>query len=125
LIYIDSCVAVGYTDHDSHIVDLPSSWDTYTRIDEVEILGIEQTLYLSFTGYKSVDPHQVYFMEAYSSNPPTNLSQTEDTWKFTLEMTPVVGRDPDYPGIFQQQLGWRPISLQKPTTLSLMGYLLR
>jgi len=100
LIFIDSCVANGCTGQNSHLVTLPSSWSTYSVIDEVEILGIEQTLYLSFTGFDSVIPQQVYFMEAYSSNTPTNLSQTDDTWKFTLEMTKVVGRDPSFPVSF-------------------------
>jgi hypothetical protein len=100
LIYIDSCVANGCTGQNSHLVTLPSSWSTYSVIDEVEILGIEQTLYLSFIGFDSVIPQQVYFMEAYSSNTPTNLSQTDDTWKFTLEMTKVDGRDPSFPVSF-------------------------
>lgn len=100
LIFIDSCVANGCTDQDSHLVTLPSSWSTYSVIDEVEILGIEQTLYISFIGFDSVVPQQVYFMEAYSSNTPTNLSQTDDTWKFTLEMTKVEGRDPSFPASF-------------------------
>ncbi len=100
LIFIDSCVANGCTGQNSHLVTLPSSWSTYSVIDEVEILGIEQTLYLSFTGFDSVIPQQVYFMEAYSSNTPTNLSQTDDTWKFTLEMTKVDGRDPSFPVSF-------------------------
>jgi len=100
LIFIDSCVANGCTGQNSHLVTLPSSWSTYSVIDEVEILGIEQTLYLSFIGFDSVIPQQVYFMEAYSSNTPTNLSQTDDTWKFTLEMTKVDGRDPSFPVSF-------------------------
>jgi len=99
-IWIDSCVADGCTSKDSNQVVLPSSWSTYSVITDVEILGIEQTLYLSFIGFDSVIPQQVYFMEAYSSNTPTNLSQTDDTWKFTLEMTKVDGRDPSFPVSF-------------------------
>jgi len=99
-IWIDSCVADGCTSKDSDQVVLPSSWSTYSVITDVEILGIEQTLYLSFVGFDSVVPYQVYFMEAYSSSAPTNLSQTDDTWKFTLEMTKVDGRDPSFPVSF-------------------------
>ena len=99
-IWIDSCVADGCTSKDSNQVVLPSSWSTYSVITDVEILGIEQTLYLSFVGFDSVVPYQVYFMEAYSSSAPTNLSQTDDTWKFTLEMTKVDGRDPSFPVSF-------------------------
>ncbi|MBP6069079.1 MAG: hypothetical protein KA465_02335 [Anaerolineaceae bacterium] len=102
LIYVDSCVAVGCTNKDSHQVDLPSSWDTYSVISDIEILGIGQTLHLSFIGLDNTTiKKQVYYMDdAFSSDPPINISHTEDTQKLTLEMTPVVGRDPDYPLIF-------------------------
>ena len=114
LIFIDSCVANGCADQNSYLVMLPSSWSTYSMINEVEILGIEQTLYLSFTGYNSVDPHQVYFMDAYSWSPPTNISQTDDTLKFTLEMTKVDGRDPSFPVTFPA-IAWMESDLTSKT----------
>jgi len=101
-IYLDYCVAVGCANQQYHRVDLPSSWDTYSAISDIEILGIDQTLHLSFIGLDSTTiKKQVYYMnDAFSSDPPIDISQTEDTQKLTLEMTPVVGRDPDLPGTF-------------------------
>jgi len=101
-IWLDYCVAIGCTNKDAHQVDLPSSWDTYSVITDVEILGIGQNLHLSFIGLDNTTiKKQVYYMDdAFSSDPPINISHTEDTQKLTLEMTPVVGRDPDYPLIF-------------------------
>ena len=101
LITIDSCVANGCTGQNSYLVVLPSSWSTYSIVDEVEILGIGQSLYLSFIGFdNTTSKEQVYGKNAFSSDSLVNISQTADTWKFTLEMTPVVGRDPDFPAIF-------------------------
>ena len=101
-IWLNYCNASDCTDRHVHRVDLPSSWDTYSVISEVEILGIGQTLHLSFIGLDNTTiKRQVYYMyNAFSSDPPINISQTEDTVKFNLEMTPVAGRDPDWPLIF-------------------------
>jgi hypothetical protein len=101
-IWLDSCIANGCTNHNEHQVDLPSSWDTYSVINDIEILGIGQNLFLSFIGVDNTTTNkQVYYMnDAYGSNAPVNISQTVDANKYTLEMTPVVGRDPDFPWIF-------------------------
>jgi hypothetical protein len=101
-IYLDYCVAVGCANNQFHQVDLPSSWDTYSVISDIEILGIDQTLHLSFIGLDNTTiKKQVYYMDdAFSSDPPIDISQTEDTQKLTLEMTPVVGRNPGFPLIF-------------------------
>jgi hypothetical protein len=113
-IWIDSCVADGCTSKDSNQVVLPSSWSTYSVITDVEILGIEQTLYLSFVGFDSVVPYQVYFMDAYSSSAPKNLSQTNDTHKYMLEMAKVDSRNPSHPASFPA-IAWMESDLTSKT----------
>ena len=98
LIYIDSCVADGCTDQNSHLVELPSSWDTYSAISDVEILGIDRTLYLSFIGDDYTTPNvQVYLKEAYLSSGPKQISEDLDSSKWKLEMTAVNNREPSWP----------------------------
>ncbi len=113
-IWIDSCVADGCTSKDSNQVVLPSSWSTYSVITDMEILGIEQTLYLSFVGFDSVVPYQVYFMDAYSSSAPKNLSQTNDTHKYMLEMAKVDSRNPSHPAPFPA-IAWMESDLTSKT----------
>jgi hypothetical protein len=83
-------------------------------ITDVEILGIEQTLYLSFVGFDSVVPYQVYFMDAYSSSAPKNLSQTNDTHKYMLEMAKVDSRNPSHPASFPA-IAWMESDLTSKT----------
>jgi len=98
LLNIDSCVADGCTNHVHHHVELPSSWDTYSVISDVEILGIDQTLYLGFIGDDNTtsDP-QVYFKEAYLSSAPKQISEDLNSSKWKLEMTAVNNREPSWP----------------------------
>ncbi|GAA5342899.1 MAG: hypothetical protein canaca05_03920 [Anaerolineaceae bacterium] len=97
-IYLDYCVAVGCANQQYHRVDLPSSWDTYSAISDVEILGIDRTLYLSFIGDDYTTPNvQVYFKEAYLSSDPKQISEDLDSSKWKLEMTAVNNREPSWP----------------------------
>ena len=95
-IWIDSCAANGCGSQDSHQVILPSSWNTTSIIEDVEILGIEEYLYLGFIGDDNTAPtgaEQVYYkFDAFSSDPPLQPSSGSATWKYDLEMTKVDAR---------------------------------
>jgi len=95
-IWVDSCTAVGCTAKADTLVSLPASWLTTSVIDDVEIEGIDEDLYLSFIGDDNTAPTgapQVYYKEVFSSDPPTELSDGSATFKFDLEMTKVVPRE--------------------------------
>ncbi len=95
-IWISSCTAAGCTGSFDLQVDLPSSWDSFSVIHDVEILGMEDTLFLSFIGNNNTSPtsfEQVYYMvDAFGSDPPLQPSSGSATFKFDLEMTPVLAR---------------------------------
>lgn len=95
-IFVSSCNALGCADKLDIEVDLPSSWNTFSIIEDVEILGLEDYLYLSFIGDDNTSPtgvEQVYYMfDAFGSDPPMQPSSGSATWKYDLEMTPVVAR---------------------------------
>ncbi len=97
-IYVDSCDAHGCAAPTQSIypVDLPSSWDTFSVIEDVEILGLGDYLYLSFIGDDNTAPtgtEQVYYMwDAFGSDPPLQPSSGSASWKYDLEMTPVIAR---------------------------------
>ncbi|MDY0125724.1 MAG: hypothetical protein RBS09_05960 [Anaerolineaceae bacterium] len=95
-IWVSSCTAVGCTSKADVKVNLPSSWDTLSIIEDVEILGLQDYLYLSFIGDDNTAPtgaEQVYYkFDAFSADPPIQPSSGSATWKYDLEMTPVVAR---------------------------------
>ena len=95
-IFISSCTAAGCAGQSDYQVDLPSSWDTFSIIDDVEILGLDNYLYLSFIGDDNTAPtgiEQVYYKwDAFSSEPPMQPSSGSASWKYDLEMTPVIAR---------------------------------
>ncbi len=89
-IWIYSCVADGCGTHMGTLVHLPSSWDTQSVIKDVNIVGIDTTLYLSFIGDN--DPsaaEQAYFMNALDTASPIELTQGSSTFKYDLEMVRV------------------------------------
>jgi len=95
-IFISSCTAAGCTGQSDYQVDLPTSWDTYSIIEDVEILGLDDYLNLSFIGNDKTAPtgaEQVYCKwDAFSSDPPLQPSSGSASWKCDLEMTPVIAR---------------------------------
>jgi len=94
-IWVDSCEVSGCGNKDSHQVVLPSSWNSYSVIDELELLGIGENLFLSFIGYDNTPPTgvpQVYYVDPYSGDVPWKPSSGTDTYKFDLEMTRVEPR---------------------------------
>jgi hypothetical protein len=91
-IYIDSCAVNGCEPitHKNNPVSLPFSWFDFSIIDDVEILGIDDTLYLSFIGDDDTTYNeQVYYKDAFSASDPTDCSNGSATWKLDLEMTRV------------------------------------
>ncbi len=89
-IYVESCNADGCAvpTQNNHPVILPSSWDTYSAIDDVEIQGIGENVFLSFIGDDTppIDGQQVYFTSAFDTTlfyEPSNDSLTN---KFDLEI---------------------------------------
>ena len=96
LIYISSCAANGCGNKQDVQVDLPASWDTFSIIEDVEILGLDDYLYLSFIGDDNTSPtgvEQVYYMwDAFGSDLPLQPSSGSATWKYDLEMTRIEGR---------------------------------
>lgn len=100
-IWIDACDAVGCSNKSDYLIVLPASWSSFSVVDDVEIEGIDEELYLGFIGDDNTAPTgapQVYYKEAYSSDPPTELSDGSATFKFDLEMTQVEPRE-NIPGI--------------------------
>ena len=95
-IYVSSCEANGCANKQDTMVTLPSSWNTYSVIDDVEILGLGEYLYLSFIGDDNTAPtgaEQVYYKwDAFGSDAPLQPSSGSATWKYDLEMTPVIAR---------------------------------
>ena len=77
-IFISSCTAAGCTGQSDYQVDLPTSW------------------YLSFIGNDNTAPtvaEQVYYkFVAFSSELPMQPSSGSASWKYDLEMTPVIAR---------------------------------
>jgi hypothetical protein len=117
-IYIDSCAISGCTDQQTHRVDLPTSWDTFSVINDVELTGIGTFLYLSFIGDN--DPagaeQQVWFKEALSAADPINVSASV-TLKFGLEMVKVAAQ-PNPSGI----LGFPAMTWAESNLLSIQYY---
>ena len=94
-IYVDSCDVSGCANKNSHQVALPASWNSYSVIDDLEVLGIGENLYVSFIGDDNTAPTgapQVYYLEAYSGDPPVQPSGGSATFKLDLEMTRVAPR---------------------------------
>ena len=93
-IFISSCTAAGCTRQSDYQVDLPTNWNTFSIIEDVEILGLDDHLYLSFIGDDNTTPtvaEQVYYkFDAFSSEPPMQPSSWSASWKYDLEMTPVI-----------------------------------
>ncbi|MDF1521162.1 MAG: hypothetical protein P1P73_11890 [Brevefilum sp.] len=91
-IYIDSCDVAGCANHHTHQVFLPSSWNAFSVIDDIEILGIDTNLYLGFIGDDNTSTtgvEQVYYKNAFSTNDPGEPSEDTATFKMDLEMTRV------------------------------------
>ncbi len=98
-IWIDSCVSDGCDNKNSYKVVLPSSWDTYSHIEEVKIQGGDDYLDLGFIGHDdSFSNGQVYYKKAYSSDNPKLLSYEPYSSKSHLNMVSIVSRDPLYTG---------------------------
>jgi len=95
-IYISSCETNGCVNRGDAQVILPTSWESYSVIDDVEILGIDDILHLSFIGDDDPSPtefEQVYYMwDAFGSSPPLEPSSGSASWKYDLEMTRVEAR---------------------------------
>jgi len=95
-IYVSSCEANGCGNKQDVMIDLPTSWDTTSVIDDVEILGLDDYLYLSFIGDDNTSPtgvEQVYYKwDAFGSDAPLQPSSGSATYKYDLEMTPVIAR---------------------------------
>lgn len=94
-IYISSCEANGCVNRQDVQVDLPASWDTFSVIDDVEILGLDDTLFLSFIGDDNTAPTgapQVYYTNAFDTSVILEPSDGSATFKFDLEMTAVKNR---------------------------------
>ena len=94
-IWVDSCTAVGCTAKADIPVDLPTSWDTFSVVDDVEIEGIDETLFLSFIGDDNTAPTgapQVYYTDAHDTSTILEPSEGSATFKFDLEMTTVKNR---------------------------------
>jgi len=94
-IWVDSCTTVGCTTKQDVQVDLPLSWDTFSVVDDVEIEGIDETLFLSFIGDDNTAPTgapQVYYTDAHDTSTILEPSEGSATFKFDLEMTAVKNR---------------------------------
>lgn len=88
-IFIDSCKVEGCEEHESIIVNLPSSWLTYSIITDLETQGMGEELFLSFIGDDNTAPTgapQVYFTQAFDTTFFTEPSDGSATFKFDLEM---------------------------------------
>ena len=88
-IYIDSCTVDGCEYIGAHLVDLPSSWDTFSVIDDLEIQGRDEYLFLGFIGDDNTAPTrapQVYFTEAFDTTIFYDPSDGSASFKFDLEM---------------------------------------
>ena len=90
-IFVSSCETNGCGNKLDELVDLPASWNAFSIIEDVEILGLNDYLYLSFIGDDNTSPtgiEQVYYMfDAFGSDPPLQPSSGSATWKYDLEMT--------------------------------------
>jgi hypothetical protein len=89
-IWIYSCAADGCGTHAGNLVQLPASWDAQSVIKDVNIVGINTTLHLSFIG--DDDPsaaEQVYFKDGLAAAAPLELSDGTAAFKYDLEMTRV------------------------------------
>jgi len=86
-IYIDSCTVDGCEFMGTYVVDLPSSWSSMSFIDDLEIQGRGEELFLSFIGDDSMTEHsQVYYTEAFDTTIFIEASDGSSTYKLDLEM---------------------------------------
>lgn len=89
-IYISSCSANGCNNFSDQPIPLPSSWDTFSVIKDVKILGGESKLKLAFIGDDNTSPtgvEQVYYRgDAFGSTDPVELSSGSATFKFDVEL---------------------------------------
>ncbi len=89
-IYISSCTANGCNNYTDLQVPLPSSWDTFSVIKDVKILGDGSKLKLAFIGDDNTSPtgvEQVYYRgDAFGSTDPVELSSGSATFKFDVEL---------------------------------------
>ena len=88
-IYIDSCNLSGCEYHNSFPVNLPSSWNTYSDITDLEVQGRDEYLFLGFIGDDNTAPTgapQVYITEAFDTTIFLEPSDGTATFKFDLEM---------------------------------------
>lgn len=90
-IYVDSCNVDGCAEPTQlkQPVVLPSSWDIYSAIDDVEIQGIGEDVFLSFIGDDTTPAGapQVYFTNAFNTAQFYDPSNDSATYKFDLEIT--------------------------------------
>lgn len=88
-IYIDSCTVVGCDFKGSRVVDLPDSWNSFSEIEDLEIQGRDEYLFLGFIGDDNTAPTgapQIYFTEAFDTTIFLEPSDGTATFKFDLEM---------------------------------------
>lgn len=88
-IFIDSCTVDGCESVGMNLVDLPSSWYTHSIIEDLEIQGRGEELFLGFIGDDNTAPTgepQVYFTEAFDTAMFMEPSDGSATFKFDLEM---------------------------------------
>ena len=94
-IWVSSCTAVGCTSRLDLKVNLPTSWESFSVIDDVEIEGVDETLSLSFIGDDYTAPTgatQVYYTDAFDTSTILEPSEGSASFKFDLEMVSVDSR---------------------------------
>ncbi len=106
-IYIDSCAVDGCHAKSTYLVGLPSSWNTNSIIDDLEILGRDEVLFLGFIGDNSTtNPPQVYYTNAFDTSLFLEPSDGSATFKFDLEMVMVEPRPESTANVNVPVLAW-------------------
>lgn len=88
-IYIDSCNLVGCEYKGTTTVALPSSWNTYSQMEDLEIQGRGELIFVGFIGDDNTAPTgapQVYFTQALDTTFFYDPSDGSATFKNDLEM---------------------------------------
>ena len=91
-IYVETCNADGCAAGTRYFrpVDPPGDWDTFSVIDDVEIQGIGEEVFLGFIGDDNTAPtgvEQVYFTNAFDTALFYDPSDGSATYKYDLEIT--------------------------------------
>jgi len=93
-IRIHRCAADGCSTHFSNAVILPAAWSTQSVITDVELVGIEDSLYIGFIGESSatVDEQVFYKSSAFTGDAPFMLTTDRPTYKRGLDAVKVSPR---------------------------------